>query len=161
AAGDDRAAVPELALVDEDRPLYFRRGGGVAMGFTLPSEPADFLAAYVLENRLRNRLRHETSTTYSVRSHLVRLGLAVGHLSIHAAGAPKQGRLAIDETERVFDELIANGHDTGELAAFLAMRDQAALHDDAALGPLDSAAQRVLFGGKPTVIKTWEAKIRR
>ena len=160
-AGRGRVAAPEIAALDEERPLYLRRNGGVALGFPLPSEPADFLAAFVLESRLRNRLRHETNTTYSVAANMIRLGLDYAHSSIHADVAPKEGQRAVDELVRVLDELATDGHHASELEAFFALREQAALHDTADLGSLELAAQRVLFGGKPTPDKTWRTKIRR
>lgn len=160
-AGKRREPVAEFEALDEERPLFARHNGGLALGFELPNEPADVLAAFVLESRLRSRLRHESNTSYSVLTNHVRLGLDTNHLSMHADVAPREGQAAVDDLVRVLDELQEAGHTRAELNTFFALSEQANLHDGAELNFLDRSSQRILYGGRAYPRKTWEAKVRR
>jgi predicted Zn-dependent peptidase len=158
--GSGRIEAPLPTPIDEERPFFFRRDGGIAIGVPNPTSPDNYLATVILERRLRDRLRHEASTTYSVETVSVRLGLDLSHLSIHADVGPRQANNAVDEFERVLDDLVTNGPDDSDFAAWNAVRDQVKLHADV-IGPLDSASQRLLHGGKPMSLKAWDARIRR
>jgi hypothetical protein len=150
---------PRLTEIDEARPVFLRRPGGYALGTTMTSDPIETLATFVLERRLLRRLRHDLGATYAVQSQMTRLALDTGHFSLHADVGPNQAQQVTDEVFQVGEGLAAMGHTAAELAEWKGFRAQADLQRDAVLGPLDNAAQRILFGGAPRSTAAWEATI--
>ena len=154
--------LPPLQALSQALPAWSAyRPNVVAAGFVAPRTAAFSLGLQILEQRLRNRLRHDEGRSYGVQGSIEPLGPDVGHGILIADCLPEEADAVRDGMIAELSRLAMTGPTAEELEKLVSQAARAWAEPEAATGLASWAAREALMGrpvrGRAAVLAEMEA----
>ncbi len=156
----ERRPIPVAAPVPVKTPAIYQQGDRwVVLSMLGPRGAALNAGTYLLNGRLRERLRHQESLSYDVRANYERLDAGKAEVSCFADALAPSATAAATAIAEVARGLAQEGPTAEALAAMHAERRQTREHPDSGIGLLEQVALQDLDGLERKTTEQLEAEL--
>jgi predicted Zn-dependent peptidase len=155
-----RKRVPDVKPLDFSTPAIYQQGDRWALLSMLGARgTALFMGTRILDNRLRDRLRHQDSIAYEVHADYQRVDGNTAEITAFADSLAPKSKEAAQVLVEVARDLGQSGPRSDELAAVRAERRRIVEHPESGFGRLEQAALEELEIPHPQTQAELDAEI--